>query len=114
MQTDKNRTLLVKPASRGIQTRWPVAGGCAQASGFLLHMYRLGRDELPAVSSCALLGSLGREDSAQSRAEQADVTAKFTCTLAKSTRLRSLSIWLICDVFCSTARAACARWLRDV
>lgn len=39
---------------------------------------------------------------------------QVTCTLAKSTRLRSLSIWLICDVFCSTARAACARWLRDV
>lgn len=39
---------------------------------------------------------------------------KATCTLAKSTRLRSLSIWLIWDVFCSTARAAWARWLRDV
>lgn len=37
-----------------------------------------------------------------------------TCTLAKSTRLRSLSIWLICAVFCSTARAAWARWFREV
>ena len=39
---------------------------------------------------------------------------EVTCTLAKSTRLRSLSIWLIWEVFCSTALAACARWLRDV
>ncbi len=39
---------------------------------------------------------------------------KHTCTLAKSTRLRSLSIWLIWEVFCRTARAACARWFRDV
>lgn len=37
-----------------------------------------------------------------------------TCTFAKSTRLRSLSIWLICAVFCSTARAAWARWFKEV
>lgn len=37
-----------------------------------------------------------------------------TWTLAKSTRLRSLSIWLIWAVFCSTARAAWARWFKDV
>lgn len=50
-----------------------------------------------------------------------DWTKKFqtkhphhTWTLAKSTRLRSLSIWLIWEVFCKTARAAWARWLRDV
>lgn len=39
---------------------------------------------------------------------------RCTCTLAKSTRFRSLSIWLICEVFCRTARAAWARWFRDV
>ena len=39
---------------------------------------------------------------------------ELTCTLAKSTRLRSDSIWLIWEVFCSTARAAWARWFRDV
>ena len=33
----------------------------------------------------------------------------LTCTLAKSTLLRSANIWLICEVFCRTARAACAR-----
>ena len=34
--------------------------------------------------------------------------------LAKSTRFRSLSIWLIWEVFWRTARAAWARWFRDV
>ena len=37
-----------------------------------------------------------------------------TCTLAKSTLLRSVSIWFICVVFCSTARAAWAKWLSEV
>lgn len=37
-----------------------------------------------------------------------------SCTLWKSTRLRSTSIWSICDEFWRTARAAWARWFRDV
>lgn len=50
---------------------------------------------------------IGKEQSVNTK-------SPLTCTLAKSTRLRSLSIWLICDVFCNTARAAWARWFRDV
>lgn len=37
-----------------------------------------------------------------------------TCTLVKSTRFKSVNIWLICEVFCKTALAAWAKWLRDV
>ena len=42
------------------------------------------------------------------------ICVSLTCTCAKSTLFRSLSIWLICEVFCRTARAACARWFSDV
>lgn len=35
-------------------------------------------------------------------------------TLWKSTRFKSLSIWVICVVLCKTALAACAKWFSDV
>ena len=38
----------------------------------------------------------------------------FTCTLVKSTLLRSVHIWLICCGFWRTARAAWARWFNEV
>ena len=41
-------------------------------------------------------------------------SCQITWTLAKSTLLRSLSIWLIWEVFCRTALAAWAKWLREV
>lgn len=38
----------------------------------------------------------------------------LTWTLAKSTLLRSVNIWLICEVFWRTALAAWAKWLSEV
>ena len=38
----------------------------------------------------------------------------LTWTFEKSTRLRSATIWLICEAFWRTARAAWARWLSEV